>query len=60
MAKIWKIKEKGNEGTINKLAAELNINYVLANLLVQRVFIPLTRQKPFSGPALMIYTILSK
>ena len=36
MEKNWKLKDKGNETMISELSEALNINEILAQLLVQR------------------------
>ncbi len=46
----WKLKEKGNETTVNNLANELNINPILANLLVQRNITTFEEAKRFFRP----------
>lgn len=52
MEKYWKIKERGNPEIIEKLAAELNISKVLANLLVQRNVLTFDEAKEFFRPSL--------
>lgn len=52
MEKYWKIKERGNPEIIGKLATELNINQVLANLLVQRGINTFDDAKAFFRPSL--------
>ncbi len=52
MEKIWKLKEKGNEHDINHLANSLNINKILANLLVQRGIKTYAEAKSFFRPEL--------
>ncbi|MBN2347367.1 MAG: single-stranded-DNA-specific exonuclease RecJ [Bacteroidales bacterium] len=52
MSKIWKIKERGNEEIISRLAEELNINDVLANLLVQRNITNFEDAKAYFRPSL--------
>lgn len=52
MEKYWKIKESGNSELIEKLAGELNINPVLANLLVQRNITSFDQAKEFFRPSL--------
>jgi single-stranded-DNA-specific exonuclease len=51
MQKYWKIKESGNRGLIEKLVTELNINHVLANLLVQRNITSFEQAKSFFRPS---------
>lgn len=52
MSKIWKIKEKGDEEDINRLASELNINKVLSTLLVQRGITTFEQAKTFFRPSI--------
>jgi single-stranded-DNA-specific exonuclease len=52
MEKYWKIKERGNPEIIDKLATELNISQVLANLLVQRNISTFDEAKEFFRPNL--------
>ena len=52
MEKYWKIKEKGSRAEVDKLVYELNINYVLANLLVQRGISTYDKAKDFFRPNL--------
>jgi single-stranded-DNA-specific exonuclease len=52
MEKYWKIKEKGSRNDVDKLVYELNINYVLANLLVQRGISNYERAREFFRPSL--------
>ena len=52
MEKIWKLKERGNEHDINHLANSLNINKILANLLVQRGIKTYAEAKSFFRPEL--------
>jgi single-stranded-DNA-specific exonuclease len=52
MKKYWKIKEKGSRSEVDKLVYELNINYVLANLLVQRGISTFDKAKEFFRPGL--------
>lgn len=52
MKKYWKIRERGNEGDIERLAGELNINHVLSNLLVQRGINTFDEAKQFFRPSL--------
>jgi single-stranded-DNA-specific exonuclease len=51
MQKYWKIKESGNRGIIEKLVTELNINHVLANLLVQRNITTFELARSFFRPS---------
>lgn len=50
--KHWKIKEKGNADDIERLMQELNVNEVLANLLVQRNITTFDQAKAFFRPSL--------
>ncbi|MBN1952018.1 MAG: single-stranded-DNA-specific exonuclease RecJ [Bacteroidales bacterium] len=52
MKKYWKIKESGRKVDIDKLVYELNINHVLANLLVQRNINTYEEAKDFFRPSL--------
>jgi single-stranded-DNA-specific exonuclease len=52
MEKYWRIKERGNPEIITKLASELNISQVLANLLVQRNVTTFEQAKDFFRPNL--------
>lgn len=52
MKKYWKIKEKGKRTDVEKLAYELNISHVLANLLVQRSITSFEGAKEFFRPNL--------
>jgi single-stranded-DNA-specific exonuclease len=51
MEKYWKIKESGNRSIIEKLVNELNINHVLANLLVQRNITNFDQAKSYFRPS---------
>jgi single-stranded-DNA-specific exonuclease len=51
MQKYWKIKESGNRSIIEKLVTELNINHVLANLLVQRNITTFDEAKSYFRPS---------
>lgn len=51
MEKYWKIKESGNRGLIEKFVSELNINHVLANLLVQRNITTYDEAKAYFRPS---------
>ena len=52
MEKYWKIKECSNKAEIDKLAAELNIESVMTNLLVQRGITNFELAKAFFRPSL--------
>ncbi|MFO7827205.1 MAG: single-stranded-DNA-specific exonuclease RecJ, partial [Bacteroidales bacterium] len=52
MEKRWVLKQQGNEEDIQKLAKELNIEPVLANLLVQRGVRTFEESKAFFRPSL--------
>lgn len=52
MEKRWVIKPQGNEKDVQKLAEELNIKPVLANLLVQRGVKTFEQAKAFFRPSL--------
>jgi len=52
MKKYWKIKEKGKRTDVEKLAYELNISHVLANLLVQRSIFTFDQAKEFFRPSM--------
>jgi single-stranded-DNA-specific exonuclease len=52
LEKYWKIKEKGDEKEINFLIEKLNINNVLANLLVQRDIKSYEQARSFFRPSL--------
>jgi single-stranded-DNA-specific exonuclease len=52
MEKRWVLKPQGNQEAINALAASLNINYILANLLVQRGVSTFEQAKKFFRPSL--------
>ncbi len=52
MEKYWKIKENGLRTDVDKLVYELNISYVLANLLVQRGINTYDHAKDFFRPNL--------
>lgn len=47
----WKVKEKGDAGLIERLSYELNINEVLANLLIQRNISTYEDAKRFFRPS---------
>ncbi|MBN2611925.1 MAG: single-stranded-DNA-specific exonuclease RecJ [Bacteroidales bacterium] len=52
MSKVWKIKENGHDDIIVKLASELNINKILATLLVQRGIRTFEQARTFFRPSL--------
>ncbi|MFP4023471.1 MAG: single-stranded-DNA-specific exonuclease RecJ [Thiohalospira sp.] len=52
MEKRWVLKPQGNEKDVQKLAKELNIEPVLANLLVQRGVKTFEQSKAFFRPSL--------
>ncbi|MDR2362507.1 MAG: single-stranded-DNA-specific exonuclease RecJ [Prevotellaceae bacterium] len=52
MEKIWKVKESGNPVSVRHLAAELDIDQTLANLLVQRGVTTFAEAKMFFRPQL--------
>jgi single-stranded-DNA-specific exonuclease len=52
MSKNWKIKERGNEANISRLASELNIDEILSTLLVQRGITTFEQAKNFFRPSL--------
>ncbi|MDR0729220.1 MAG: single-stranded-DNA-specific exonuclease RecJ [Prevotellaceae bacterium] len=52
MEKIWKVKESGNPVSVRHLAAELDIDQTLANLLVQRGVTSFAEAKMFFRPQL--------
>jgi single-stranded-DNA-specific exonuclease len=52
MEKYWKIREKADSELIDKLSGELNINPVLANLLLQRNISTFEEAKEFFRPSL--------
>ena len=52
MEKYWKINERGNRELVEKLAGELGISKVLANLLVQRNVASFDEAKAFFRPSL--------
>jgi single-stranded-DNA-specific exonuclease len=52
MSKNWKIKENGHEENSEKLARELNINRVLATLLIQRGINSYEKARVFFRPSL--------
>src|SRR5574344_1639129 len=50
--KKWIVKEPGNPAVVRKLSAELGIDSVLANLLVQRNIVTSEQAKDFFRPDL--------
>lgn len=52
MERYWKIREKASLADIERLAAELNINHVLANMLLQRDIKTFDQAKAFFRPSL--------
>jgi single-stranded-DNA-specific exonuclease len=52
MEKYWKIKVSSKKAEIDKLAAELNIDSVMTNLLVQRGIVTFEQAKAFFRPSL--------
>jgi single-stranded-DNA-specific exonuclease len=52
MTKAWKIKENGHFEDIARLARELNIDHVLATLLIQRGINTLSKAQAFFQPEL--------
>jgi single-stranded-DNA-specific exonuclease len=52
MEKYWKIKVNGLRTDVDKLVFELNINYVLANLLIQRGITNFEHARQFFRPSL--------
>jgi len=54
MDKRWKLKEKGDDKTVNQLADSLNISYPLANLLVQRGITTYEEARSFFRPQLSL------
>jgi single-stranded-DNA-specific exonuclease len=50
--KKWVVKEKGDPEVINKIASELNIDHILAQLLVQRNITNFEEAKSFFRPEL--------
>ncbi len=52
MEKYWKIKESGKRSDIDKLIYELNISYVLGNLLIQRGITNYEQAREFFRPSL--------
>jgi single-stranded-DNA-specific exonuclease len=52
MIKRWVIKEKSDKGIVEKLASQLNVNPILANLLTQREIETIEQAKKFFRPNL--------
>ncbi|MDT8392821.1 MAG: single-stranded-DNA-specific exonuclease RecJ [Bacteroidales bacterium] len=52
MEKRWVFKQKGDDDTVQRLANELNINKILANLLVQRGINTFKEAKSYFRPQL--------
>ncbi|MCF8370645.1 MAG: single-stranded-DNA-specific exonuclease RecJ [Bacteroidales bacterium] len=52
MEKVWKIKPEGDEHHVDHLARSLNIDHILANLLVQRGIRTYAEAKSFFRPEL--------
>jgi single-stranded-DNA-specific exonuclease len=52
MTKAWKIKENGHDEDINRLVKELNLDTILATLLVQRGITTFEKARAFFRPAL--------
>jgi single-stranded-DNA-specific exonuclease len=52
MTKAWKIKENGHYEDVNRLAQELNIDNILATLLIQRGISTYPKAKAFFRPDL--------
>jgi single-stranded-DNA-specific exonuclease len=52
MEKRWVLKPQGEQEAINSLAESLNINFILANLLVQRGISTFEQAKKFFRPSL--------
>jgi len=52
MEKRWQLRERGNESVVEKLSAELNIDSVLTNLLVQRGIDTFEKARTFFRPQL--------
>jgi single-stranded-DNA-specific exonuclease len=52
MKKYWKIKESGQRSDIEKLIYELNLSYVLGNLLIQRKIVNYEQAREFFRPSL--------
>lgn len=58
MERRWKIKEPGDSAVVEALAGELNVDKIVANLLVQRGVDSFSSAKSFSGLHLMTFTTL--
>jgi single-stranded-DNA-specific exonuclease len=52
MEKYWKLRERATSADVEKLAMELNISHVLANLLIQRNITTFDEAKAFFRPSL--------
>ncbi len=52
MEKRWRVKPAGNETLVEHLSSQLNINSILANLLVQRGIDTFEKAKSFFRPSL--------
>ena len=52
MVRSWILKEEGDPNKVGELASQLNIDYTLANLLVQRGIITVNDAKKFFRPDL--------
>jgi len=52
MNRIWRIKENGFDKEINNLAEKLNVNHVIASLLLQRGINTFEQAKAFFRPSL--------
>ena len=52
MVKRWIVKEEGDSKIVGELASQLNIDYTLANLLVQRGITTVAESKKFFRPDL--------
>ncbi len=52
MEKVWLLKEQGEKKLVEKLSKELNINSILANLLVQRGIDSYDKARNFFRPSL--------
>lgn len=52
MEKYWKIRESGKRSDIEKLICDLNISYVLGNLLIQRGITNYEQAREFFRPSL--------
>jgi len=52
MEKVWIVKEQGDKDLVDKLSKELNINKILANILVQRGIDTFDKAHRFFRPSL--------